>query len=157
MAFKDFSNIQYIKTIDTGEEARMGGFKTAVNTELEHIRPTIYINAGTITTEEVRINVYSDPGASSKIFSSSWAKLSDIEGLSTSWIGWIRVDFDRQPLNKYIWYYTTIELRNYTRVVGGYYIGFSYDFPFPKYDNSEIYFYRHPLQLEIFGFTTRVR
>lgn len=158
MAFKDFSNIQYIKTIDTGEEIRMGGFKVASNSEIEYMRPTIYINNGTITNEEMRVNIYSDYGTTSKIFSSSWTKLSDISGMTTLyWIGWVRVDFNREPLNKYIWYYPAIELRNYTRVFGGLYIGAAYDFPFPKYDNGQPYFYRHPLQLEIFGYSRRTK
>lgn len=154
MAFKDFSDTQYIKTVDTGEEIRMGSFFPPKNMEIAYMRPTIFISGAMPTTEEIRINIYSDETTTSKLFSSAWSKLSDISGVTASWIGWIRCDFNRQPINKFIKYYPTIELQNYTRTPS-YFIGFSYDFPFAIYDNAEPYFYNHSLQFQLFGAVTR--
>jgi len=155
MAFQDFAADQYIKTVDTGEEIRVGSFQTIKNLELKYIRLTIYIDGAIPTNEQVRVNIYSDIGTTSKIFSSEWSNLSEINGVSSRWLGWVRTDFDRQNINKELIYYPTIELNNYTRVPGSYYIGFCYDFPFPIYDNSEDLFYNHPLQMQLFGYSNR--
>jgi hypothetical protein len=154
MAFKDFSDTQYIKTVDTGEEIRIGSFFPPKNLELAYMRATIFISGAVPTNEEMRINVYSDDAYSSKLFSSEWSKLSDIEGVTSYWIGWLRVTLDRQPLNKFIKYYHTIEFRNYTRTPT-YFLGAAYDFPFPIYDNGETYFYNHSLQFQLFGYVKR--
>ena len=154
MAFKDFSKVQYIKTIDTGELVKIGSFNTVNNLELKYMRLTVYVESMALTTEQIRINIYSDIDCTSKLFSSDWCTLSDISGLSSRWIGWVRIDFNRQPINKLLTYYAAIESQNYTRTASNY-IGCSFDFPFPIYENNENDFYNHPLQFQLFGYTDR--
>ena len=154
MAFFDFAETQYIKTVDTGEEIRVGSFKTAENLELQYMRPTIYITGTTLVTDErIRVNIYSERTYSAILYQSSWSNISEISGLMVKdrWIGWIRVDFNRENINKNITYYPTIELDNYTRDGQNFFIGFAHDFPFPIYDNGASLFYRHPLQAQYFG------
>lgn len=158
MSFLDFAKTQYIKTVDTGEEIRMGSFKDARNEELKHFRLSIYIQGtALITTEQVRVNIYSENTYTAKMFCSNWSNISDIENLQgdVGWIGWIRIDFNRENINKNLTYYPTIELNNYTRDAQDFYIGFCHDFPFPIYDNLEDLFYKHPLQMQIFGYIPR--
>ena len=154
MAFKDFSDVQYIKTVDTGEEISIGSFIPPKNMGIAYMRSTIFISGQVPTTERMRINIYSDLDNTSKIFASDWSNLNEIVGVTSSWIGWIRVDFNKEPLNKYLSYYPTIELDGYTRTPT-YFIGFCYDFPFPIYDNAEPLFYKHPLQFQLFGYVAR--
>lgn len=155
MAFQDFSETLYIKTMDTGEEIRVGSFATANNMELKYIRLTLYIDGATPTNEQIRMKIYSDSGFSSLLYTSDWSTLSDITGVSSRWLGWVRVDFNRENINKNKTYYATIESQNYTRILGTYDIGFAYDFPYPLYDNSENLFYNHPIQTQIFGYINR--
>jgi hypothetical protein len=152
MGYKDFSRDQYIKTFDTGEEVGIGSFQVVENGELRHIRPAVYINGTLSGNEQIRANIYSERTLESKIASSEWASFSEIETLSTYWIGLIRLDYDFIPLNKNIKYYHTLELQNYTRNEDVFYIGIPYDFPFPVYDNGQDKFFEHPLQTEIFQF-----
>lgn len=154
MAFTDFADTQYIKSIDTGEEIRVGSFQTIRNEELVYYRPTIYINGtATISNEKMRVNIYSDSAYTSKLYSSEWASLSDISGLTDTgyWIGWVRLDFNNENLNLNKIYYPTIEMSDYTRNGETFWIGACHDFPFPIYDNSENFFYDHPLALQLFG------
>lgn len=158
MAFLDFADTQYTKTVDTGEEVEVGAFQLAKNLELSAIRPTIYITGtSSITTEKFRMNIYSDVGYTSLLYQSSYANISDIVGLTTKerWMGWVRLDFNRESINKNIKYYPTLEVANYTRNGDTFYVGFNYDFPFPIYDNSEDFFFNHPLQTQIFGYLPR--
>lgn len=152
MAFLDFAKDQYIKTMDTGELIRMGSFKVAKSMEIKYARVTIFIDGQLQANEQIRINVYSDPTTTSLMYSSSWRSLSDITNVSERWLGWLRLDFDRQNWNKNYTYYLAIEAQNYTAILGTYTIGFAYDFPFPIYDNSQSLFYNHPLQCQLFGY-----
>lgn len=158
MSFVDFSKVQYIKTTDTSEEIRIGSFKTVNSLELKYIRLTIVIKGLTNILGEIAIKIFSDPGYTSLLYISDYSDLSDIEIINTSndqWIGWIRIDFNRENINNKLTYYPTIVTRNYTRTANDYYIGFAYDFPYPIYDNGESKFYRHPLQMQIFGWHER--
>jgi hypothetical protein len=145
MSFLQFSETQYIKTFDTGEIIRMGSFTDTIKDgEFGHIRVLLYVNGTLAGTEKIRINVYSDYGFQNKIFSSDW---SDVP--YNDWIGYIRCDFDRQNINKNNTYYLGAELDGYSRS-GTNYIGLSYDFPYPIYDNSEDIFYDHSIAFQLF-------
>jgi hypothetical protein len=152
MAFLDFSDNQYIKFADTGEDIRMGGFSTVNNMELKHIRTTIYIDGAIPTTERMKIEIHGHIGVQSLLYTSDWANLADIANVSDRWLGWIRIDFNREPINKDVTYYPKIVLDNYTAIAGSFRIGFAYDFPFPVYDNSQDLFYNHPIAMQIFGY-----
>jgi len=155
MSFLDFPKTNYIKTVDTGEVIRMGTFKTVKSIELTHIRVTIYVSGSAPTNERFRINVCSERTYSSILYQSNWVNVADIPGVTADWFGWVRADFDRQNINKNRTYYPSIELDNYSRIPGSFYIGFAWDFPFPIYNNSQPLFYNHPLQMQIFGYVPR--
>lgn len=155
MAFKDFASTQYCKTIDTGELVRLGSFQETTNGFLAHIRAMLVIRGVTnlAGTEKIRLKIFSDVGFSSLLYTSEWSNLSDITGLgSADWIGWIRCDFNKHPINKNLVYYVAAELTGYTRNADIFWCGLNYDFPFPVYDNSENLFYDHPLAMQIFSY-----
>ena len=158
MSFYDFSENQYVKTVDTSELVRMGGIKPASNIELAHIRVLLFIHDVTMLSgsEAIRLNVYSSTYyySSTYMFSSSYKNISDITNLGANdWIGWVTVDFNRQNLNKNFYYYVEAEFSNYTRNGESFYFGLSRDFPVPIYDNSENLFYNHPLAMALFGYS----
>ena len=155
MAVLDISKTQYIKTVDTGEEIRMGSFKTVKSGELRFIRITMYWIGKIPDTEQVRVNIYSDSGYDSLLYQSDWRDLGDITGATSEYFAYVRCDFDRVNLNKENTYYIAAEYNNYTRNGSTYYQALVYDFPFPKNDNSEEIFFDHPLQFEIYHYVPR--
>lgn len=157
MAFKDFSQDQFVKSLDTGEEGRMGSFTTSVNGELDAVRVLIYIEGVSSLggTEQIRCKMHGEATFSSPIYTSSFSNISDIPNLgSTNWIGYIRMDFNRENLNQNITYFPTVELQNYTRSGDTFFIGLSYDFPSPIYGTGSV-FYRNPLAMQWFNFVSR--
>jgi hypothetical protein len=151
MAIKDFSNVLYCKTLEASEKADMGTFNLAENLELGHIRTLLFINGAIVGTERARINIYSTSTKESLIAQSSWLNLSDILNLSNYWLGYVRFDFNRQPINNNFTYYAELEIDQYTPS-GSFYVGAMHDFPASVYDNAENIFYNHPLVMQIFGY-----
>ena len=153
MAFLDFASTQYVRTIDTSEELRIGSFQTQDNFELSYIRLTAYIEGlDKISSEKVGIKIYSDDTYKHVIATSTAMSLSDIVGTGSRWLGWIRVDFNRENINKKLIYYPVVYTQNYTLDPVNVTLAFAYDFPYPIYDNSENLFYNHPLQHSVFGY-----
>ncbi len=153
MAFTDFAATQYVRTIDTGEELRLGSFSTEDHFELQYMRVTLFVDGiSNITNEKIGIKIYSDDTYQHVLATSTLSPLSDIDATGTHWIGWVRVDFNRENINKSLTYYPTIYTQNYTYDPGTLELGFCYDFPYPIYDNSQNLFYNHPIQFSIFGY-----
>lgn len=160
MAYKDFSETIYIKTVDTSENVKVGGLKLDTSGELGHIRVLMYIAGILAGSEQIRINICSDAACTKTIYTSDWSDIADItdeNGATTTgnWLGWIRTDFNKENLNSAITYYAQVELQNYTRNADTFYIGLAYDFPLPIYDNSEDFFLDHPIAMQIFTWTVR--
>lgn len=160
MGFLDFAETQYIKTIDTGEQPRMGTFKVTQNSELKYMRVKPYIQGTLVGTEKIRLKIYSDTTFTSLLYTSSWSNLYEVvdengDVATGDWLGIIRIDFNRENLNKNITYYVVAELTGYTRNADTFYIGLSYDFPFPIYDNGQSLYYNHPIAFEIFTYIER--
>ena len=153
MSFKDFSNVQYVKTIDDGEIIKIGSFKVQNSLELAFMRVMIIFSNYPVTNETAKLNIHSAESVDSEtiLFSSQDAQLSLISGLANNWIGFLTFTFDRQPITSARTYYPTFEVSNYNRVDDSY-IGLSADFPFPIYDNSEPIVTDHPLAMSIFGY-----
>lgn len=155
MAFKDFSEEQYIKTINTGETPRLGTFKVLTSGELVYMRVKLYINGLFGGSEQVRLKINSDTAYSSALYTSDWSEISEVvdendAAITGNWLGWIRIDFNNENINKNLTYYVSAEFANYTRNAGTFYLGLAYDFPYSIYDNSENLFYNHPLAMELF-------
>lgn len=160
MAFKDFADVQYIKTVDTGESPRLGSLTAASNGELAHIRVKLYINGTLNGSEQIRLKVYSDSAFQSLLYTSKWSNINQVidengNAVTGDWIGWIRIDFNRENVNNKFPYYIEAEFANYTRNFDTFYLGLAHDFPFPIYDNGEPLFYNHPLAMELFTYIER--
>lgn len=160
MAFKDFAETQYIKTIDTGESPRLGSFQVLENGELKHVRVKLFIKGNFSGNEQIRLKVYSEPTFQSLLYTSNWSNINQVvdengNTVTGNWLGWIRIDFNEENINKNMTYYLEAEFANYTRNSDTYYLGLAHDFPFPIYDNNEPLFYNHPLAFELFLLTER--
>ena len=155
MSFEQFADLQYVKTIDISEEPRMGSFNVVNDLELQYIRVLLFISGSTVGNERIRLKIYGDMGSNNILYTSNWSNINDISGLSTYWLGYIRVDFNRENINKDTDYYVRAELDNYTRNGDTFFIGLCHDFPFPIYDNGQDLFYEHPLAMQIFGYQDR--
>ena len=152
MSFQQFADVQYIKTFDNNEKIRMGSFSVVESLELKYIRSLFYINGTLSGTEQVQMTLYSDPDYSNVLYQSNTVDIVDIGTYTNNFIGWIRFDFEQKNINKDITYYPAMTISNYTRNGDTFYIGMSYDFPFPMYDNSEDLFFNHPIGMQIFGY-----
>jgi len=152
MAFLNFPETLYVKTIDTSEEIRLGSLKTAENLELAHIRVFLYV-AGTMSgAEQIRIHLCSDAACTKKLITSSWSNLSGLP-VNGNFLGWVRTDFSRQGLNPNITYYTSLEINNYTRNGDTYYLSGVFDFPAPVYiQGGGNVLLDHNIGMQIFGY-----
>ena len=153
MAFLNFPETLYVKTIDTSEEIKLGSIKVTSELELAHIRVFMYI-AGTLGgTEQIRVHLCSDADCSKKIITSDWSDLSDLS-VSGDFLGWIRTDFSREGLNPNITYYCALELNNYTRNGDTFYTSGVFDFPAPVYlPTGSNVLLDHNIGMQIFGYS----
>lgn len=156
MAFSPFSRKQFIKELDTGEAPKLGKFKDTRNQELSSIRIDIYIQGVTSLAgnEQIRLKIFADPDHNVLLYTSDWANLSDIEGIGSitqNYRGQIRIDFNKENINKNIFYYVGAETNNYTRNGETFWIGLAHDFPFPRYATGASNFFQTNLAIELFG------
>lgn len=158
MAFHQFSEYQYVRTMDTSEIIKLGGFKTQNNIELYAIRVLVYINGTLNGQEKLRLNAYADSAQSKKIFHSEWTELNNTienqngETITGNWLGMLRFLFSRQQINKNTYYYLGLEPIDYTRNADTFYIGASHDYPFPRYSNNATAAYETNIAFEIYGY-----
>jgi hypothetical protein len=156
MSVKNFSKVQYVKSVDTGELIRCGGFQVADIGEFGYIRVLIYIHGMLGGTEIMRTRVYLDNLHTKLLYTSDWTV-----PLSTatpgSWYGWISTEYSGENINPNITYYLEVEFSNYTRNTETFYIGVVRDFPYPIYKitPTPLKFYQHPLAMQIFPWIKR--
>lgn len=153
MAFKDFSNTQYIRLVEANENVRMGTFKVQESGELVYIRTMMVLfNTPMLTgLEQAKMHVYTKDYYAGLIATSETIDLIDV-GYDTSmhsWIGFVRFTFANQNINKNITYYPSIEFIG-NASTPTHYIGVNYDFPAPVYDNGSARFYQQALAHQIF-------
>jgi hypothetical protein len=161
MAFKDFSEKMYFKVFDTSETINIGSFDTTQNGELGHLRALVYVKGTLVGSEQIRFTVYPAESSTSAMYTSDWMDISGIvdengNSVTGNWVGLLKIDFNREHIDSDIEYFLKAELNNYTRDNNTYYIALGFDFPLYVYDNSENYFYDHPLKHEIFLYRERV-
>jgi hypothetical protein len=136
MAFQDFPETLYFKTVDTSEKVNLMNFTPGSDNQLKHGRVMLYI-AGAVTTEQVRLNVNPSETNGNPIFSSDWSDLSDITThTGTDWIGWLRFDFSEKHLDSDVTYTMQLETNNYTRNGDTTYLAVAYDWPYPVNDQD---------------------
>jgi len=151
MAFKDFANTLYINPFNTDDIIPMGNFDVETSIELQHIRVLAVIKGTIIGTEKIRLKVYGSEKSNKVLYTSEWSNISDISNLGQYWLGWLRCDFQRNPINANQGYHVKAEISGYNRTID-FYIGLSYDWPWPIYDNGADKFYNQGLAMQIFGY-----
>lgn len=137
MAYKDFPEEGYWRTLETDTITRFGYFQLLSGTEIRHIMFTFYVNGLIATPFNVRINIYGNDDQAEPIFSSSWATFSSTTIVNNdfdpgipytdNWQGNILFDFPGYPLNPNIKYYMSVETSGYTRVADTFYVGINLD------------------------------
>jgi len=135
MPFEKYPSKMFFRTLDTGEELRLGTVElpaAASNTrqgfELRHLRLALYKHGAHGGSEQLRVRIYPNADHATPVHTSDWLSLSSITTLSTYWLGWLRFDFARAHL----WgltYHVTVQAQNYTRNGDSYYLGFKFDWP----------------------------
>lgn len=157
MAFKDFANNQFIRSFDTDEIVRMGSFSTVSSLELSSVRVLAFVKGTLAGNERIRLKIFTDPAFSKLLHTSQWSNLSGITGegdvsLTGDFLGMVRVDFNRQNINKTIVYYVACEISDYTPIGDTFFVGLSHDFPSPRYAGAVQKYYQTNLAFEIFGY-----
>jgi hypothetical protein len=115
MSYLQFPQANLLKVVAASGE-NLGSFQLGEPTELKYILLNTYIK-GTITgSEKMRLKLYASSLKNTAVTTSDWVYWSTIDGIGTgNWLGWIRFDFDLQPLNDDYYYYMDIETSGYTR------------------------------------------
>lgn len=151
MSVFNFSETQYVKSVDTGELVRCGGFQVNENAELGYVRSLLYIKGALTGTEKIRTKFYLDANHTMLLYTSDWSPflISEIPG---NWFGWVTTSYNNENLNPNITYYIEVEFTGYTRNAESFYIGVCRDFPYPIYKITPTpqWFYEHPLATQIF-------
>lgn len=115
MSYLQFPNSNLLKTIDTGGE-NLGSFLLGEPTELKYIRLNTYIKGTVSGSERMRLKVFASSLKNTALATSEWVDWADIDGIGTgNWLGWVRFDFNLQPLNDDYYHYLNIETSGYTR------------------------------------------
>jgi hypothetical protein len=159
MSIKNFSRDKYIKTFDSDEEIRLGGFSLASGNSgpLGKIRVFMYIQDFTALSgnESMAMKIYTSTNYENAYITSDTALLSNItfdtsDPLKVGFLGYLTFDFNNEYINSNFTYYPTVAISNYTPNGDNFYIGLAYDYPDPIYDNGGTFFYNHPIAMQIY-------
>jgi hypothetical protein len=141
MAFKDFPQDQYFRTLNSDQVTRLGFFNVASGIEMTEMMLTLFVKGLIVTSFQMRVNVYGNDDQASPIFSSAWATLDATTLLNNdvdppipyvgSWLGNVYFDFNGYPLNPNINYFFSVETLGYTRVGDSFYLGTNLDWYSP--------------------------
>ncbi len=134
MSFQQFADTQRIKVIETGELVACGGVSIAAHMEVAYMRAVLYKHGALAGTEKLRAKLFTDAALTKVHAASAWLTVSDISGLGTYWIGWGRLDFDREHWNKNQTLYAGVETTGYTRNGDTSYLGLVLDYGISQND-----------------------
>jgi len=150
MSFEQFADIQDFIVIETGVKQALGAFSLANSMQLSNIKLTLNNTGTPAGNEKIRINLYSTDRYESSFASSDWASISNIDGLTTDWIGWVKLDFNRVGIDSNEAVYAEIETLNYTRDALNFYLGLGLDWPvsFNSFNTTG----GAPVAMQIFGY-----
>jgi hypothetical protein len=151
MSVQDFAKTQFIKSFNTGEQVKKGGFRINQDGEWGVLGHIIYIHGTLSGSERIRSKIYSDVDHQNLLYTSDWTNISETQKISGSagWFGYIRNDLNGKIngvlYTMWVWNLITTPERN------TFYIGLTRDFPFPIYKitPTPAYFYEHPLATQI--------
>lgn len=156
MAIAQIPNIGYFKQFETNEIIQMGSMIPGVNEELLYMRVYLYINGALAGTERIRMKIYGENTYSSALYTSAYSSLSSITNISTRWLGWIRLDFSKNNLNKNHTYFLGCEINNYTLNGVTFYVVLKMDYINPVFGNSSSSFDIQPFAFEPYTYKVRV-
>jgi len=152
MSYGDFSDVLFIKTINTSESPMIGAFRLVNSKELESIIVHFYINDQMPVNETAKLEIHAEETGNSLLFSSDTVNLSQIENVSANVIATVKFTFDRPPLSQYYYYYPKLVLGNYTRASTEKYIGMVKDWPIQTNTFSIPYLTNYPTKYEVYGY-----
>jgi len=155
MSIINFSNkLWYMSIPDSSTSIDLGSFTTdsAGTQQLKHIKVLFYL-AGDFDLETVTLSVTDSLTIPTETFTSdSIALKKDVDqdfSSGTSWLGWLRFDFDEQWINASSTYYIYIDAANYTATPSD--IGLVFDYPIPVNGTRLGAVEQHPIAFQIFG------
>lgn len=156
MSIKNFSNVQFVKSVDTGEEVRCGRFQLQSSGELGAVRNLVYVQGTLAGTERMRTKFYSDANHTKLLYTSDWSPYLT-SALTGDWIGFLKTEYNKENINASLSYYIGVEFDGYTRNGETFYIGVCRDFPYPIYKitPTPLWFYQHPLATQVFAWIER--
>lgn len=153
MAFADYPSRLIVKTLDSGESIRAGGFTVGADQQLAHLVLTLFVQgASAITQERLRLSLYHDAELTKLYATGTWFKLKTISNLrdGTYWIGRVPFTFTARPqLEAVNSYYVKVESDRYTRVGNSSYLACVLDWPLSINANEDIPHYA--CAMEIYG------
>lgn len=148
----EFNSPLFIKTIDTGEEIILGSFNlpNTLTGIIEQKYMTAFLNVEnmTIVNERLKMQIHGEATCNSLIAESDYFDINLITGVSPSWNGLIRFDFDSFPLNLGVDYYMKIIPYNYTRASKTSYLALSFNWPIANTTNTNATPWLRPLTFE---------
>jgi hypothetical protein len=150
MAFKNFSEELYIKVQNTNETIDLGKIESSSEFSLTAIRLQFFMHnvSAASGNETIQLKLFTNPGLTKVYASSDILTVSDFVTGSTDWIGNIGFQFLTKPnINSFQNAYAGIVATNYTRNANSFYMGYVYDWPFPRRGETEDF----PISIEVFG------
>jgi len=151
MSIQQFYDLQTFNTFTNNQELFMGKFQTQQDEEIAHIVAKIFIFGSISENESLRVNIYSESTRSNLIYQSDRSYLRDINNISSNWLGFIKMDFDRQNINADYEYFPYIEIENYTRTAL-FWVGVKYDYPDQINDTSATSALEAALEYKVYGY-----
>lgn len=152
-----FSKDKYVKTFDSNEEVRLGGFQTATNGMIDSIKVLIYIRdfATFAGSETMIMKLYSSTKYESVYITSETRLLSDITFDSSdpskpNHLGYLSFQFAPKWLSENKEYFPTVTIANYTPNNNLFYCGLCYDYPFPVNQDHGSRFFDYPIAMQLF-------
>lgn len=147
MAAPLFSQV-WVREFQTSEVVQCGKVTTTQAIELGYLRILLFKHGTLAGTEQVRAKVYHDSGYTQLYATSDWADIADIDGLTTDWWGWLRLDFDRPNLAAGS-YYIALETTGYTYSDSAY-LAASLNWPLAQY--TQVDTQQFSVMLQIYGY-----
>lgn len=122
MSFSQYADEQDFVVLGS-DKVPVGAINLSEDIEIKHVLITFFKTGTLVGSEQIRLNLHSSERYDSPFARSEWASISDISNLAASWLGWLRLDFDRIDLDKDEVIYAEIETQNYTRVGDTFWMG----------------------------------
>lgn len=143
MSFEQFPEYIFETIFNSSEELPICSHSYPISFEIGNLMVGIYVQGILSGTEKIRIKFYDTNGF--LYFTSDWSEFVDSNS-----IGLIKIDFNREVIQKNKTYNLTMEMSGYSRNTESFYIAYLHDFGFDTYGvNSNGY--SCPIRSEVYG------